>query len=407
MVLAAIVWAAVVVTAAVALVELFVLVVGGRRLVAAARQQSTVEDDAAMASPLTPPVTIVMPWYEGETVERLAATESLRYPDVEVIVVCANPAETARLRSSYGLVDIPVVPPEDLPTRVDIVSTSIPADGTGLLVVEVRSPANPADLMNVGAGLARTGLLCVVRPDTILTDDTLLRLARPFRDRPRATLAASAVARPAGCGVIRHDQVVARRWPMGGADRFRFVGELRRAVLRHAANVDNRAITEAGGLLLVRREQLQEAGGFRPRLGGEDDDLRLRTTMLQRESAGRTRRVTPVATPVAWRVSDDDDELLGRRSPGWGWWALGGPIFLGAIAVGGLTGVLGVGLGLFDWPLLGLLAVTGVLLPATVSLAAVAVDDLAFPKQGSQGELLATVGAALAEPFGLGRAAGR
>ena len=77
---------------------------------------------------------------------------------------------------------------------------------------------------------------------------------------------------------------------------------------------------------------------------------------------------------------------------------------LGALAVGGLVGVLGVGLGSLEWPLLALVGVVGVLIPATIALAAVTLDDLAFPKQGSSFELLAGVAAAVVEPFGLGRA---
>jgi hypothetical protein len=72
--------------------------------------------------------------------------------------------------------------------------------------------------------------------------------------------------------------------------------------------------------------------------------------------------------------------------------------------VGGLVGVLGVGLGSLDWSLVGLVGVVGVLIPATIALAAVTMDDLAFPKQGSSFDLLASVAAAVVEPFGLGRA---
>ncbi|MGH9118167.1 MAG: hypothetical protein ACRD0A_09935 [Acidimicrobiales bacterium] len=400
--LAAIVWAGIAVLVTVAGAQLVVVVAGGRALAAAARRLSSAEDDAAMASPLTPPVSLIMPWYPGDTIERLSAVQALRYPDVEIIVVSSNAAETARLRAGHGLVEIPVVLPADLPSRVEVISAAVPRDGSGLLVVEVRGPANSADLLNVGAGLARTGLLCVVHPGVVLADDTLLRLALPFRDRPRDTLAATTVARPLEAGIIRQHHVVGRRWPSGWEHRFRLVAQLGCGVLRHAANFDNRALSEAGGLLLVRRAQTLDVGGFRPRLGTEDDDLRLRATRMQLGSARRTRRVAPVAIPLAWRATEVGETDV-RNGPGRRL-RIGGPIFLGTLAVAALAGLLGLGLGLLEWPLLGLLGVTGVLLPATVSLAAVAVDDLAFPKEGSSADVLATVGAALAEPFGLDRA---
>jgi cellulose synthase/poly-beta-1,6-N-acetylglucosamine synthase-like glycosyltransferase len=402
MVLAAIVWTGIGVLVVVAAAQIFIVAKGGRAMVVAARRLSAAEDDAAMASPLTPPVSIVMPWYEDDTIERLGAVQSLRYPDVEIIVVSSDATVTARLRAEFGLVEIPVVLPNDLPKRVEVTAAAVPPDGSGLLVVEVRAPANPADLLNVGAGLARTGLLCVLRPGVVLADDTLLRLARPFRDRPRDTLAATTIARPIEAAVVRHDQAAGRRWPVEWTGRFRLVDQLRSAVMRHAAGLDNRAVTEAGGLLLIRREQVFEAGGFRPRLGAEDDDLRVRATRMQLQSAGRTRRVAAVPNAVTWRAAHDG-EGEGRRPPGRRL-ALGGSIHLGVLAVAALVGLLGVGLDRLDWPLVALVGVIGVLVPAAISLAALAVDDLVFPKQGASSDLLASVAAALVEPFGLARA---
>jgi hypothetical protein len=400
--LAVIVWVGIAGLAVVCGIQLYVVVAGGRELASAARRYSAADDDAALASPLTPPVSIVVPWYQGDTIQRLGAVQALRYPDVEIIVVSAHAAETARLRASFGLVEIPVVLPSDLPSRVQVTSAAIPPDGSGLLVVEVRGPANPADLVNVGAGMARTGLLCVLRPGVVPADDTLLRLARPFRDRPRDTLAATAVARPIEAADMSHGHVVGRRWPAAWPGRFRLAGLLRSAVVRHAAGLDDRVLTEAGGLLLIRRDQVFEVGGFRPRLGGEDDDLRNRAIRMQRQRSRAGRRVAAVANPVVWRAPLEP-EAEGRPAPGRRA-ALGGPVHLGALAVSGLVGLLGVGLGWLDWPVVALVGVVGVLVPATISLGALAVEELCFPKHGSPGDVLAGAAAALAEPFGLARA---
>jgi hypothetical protein len=112
--------------------------------------------------------------------------------------------------------------------------------------------------------------------------------------------------------------------------------------------------------------------------------------------------VVPVPNPVVWRAPLETEaagrSLPGRRLP------LGGPVHLGALAVGGLVGLLGLGLGSLAWPVVALVGVLGVLVPATISMAVLAVGELCFPKQGSASDLLAGVAAAVAEPFGLGRA---
>ena len=389
MTLAAIVWAGIAVLwPRVSAAQLRVVVSGGRALAAATRRHGSVDDDAAMASPLTPPVSIVLPWYEDDAIERLhggAGAALSRGRD--------HRGERARGRDGpaagvFGLVEIPVVLPTDLPSRVEVTAAAIPRDGSGLLVVEVRGPANSADLVNVGAGLARD------RPGVRVPP-------RRGADRRHAPAPGPSLPRP----TARHpgrddDRPTARHWGRAPPPRrrpalARRMGrpvrprrQLRSAVLRHAAGLDNGAITEAGGLLLIRRDQAQEVGGFRPRLGAEDDDLRVRATRLQGQLAGRRRRVTPVAVPVSWRTP-----LRRGATPGSTAGATVRPRRTDALSApwrsAGLVGVLGVGLGLLEWPLLALVVVVGVLIPATIALAAVTVDDLAFPKHGSSFDLLA------------------
>lgn len=377
--------------AGVAIANTYVLIRGSRAMAAAARHHSVVDDDAAMASQLTPALSLVVPWCGADPVERLATMRSLRYPDLQIIVVSTGAEATAELSDALGLIDVPMVLPADLPSRVEVARALIPQDGTSLLVVEAVGPADETDLVNVGVGLARARGVVVLRKGMVLADDTLLRLARPFRDRPRATLATTSAARPLAAAILDQQRVVGWRWPPSWSGRVELVRRLRTAVLPHAAGVG-----PAGGLVLLRRDHVQEVGGFKPGTAATDDDLLHRVARMQVATARPPRVVEPVPAPICWRDGDAGDEPaaadhhLGGAGATW---------FRPVLLAAGLAGLAGLLVGEIDPGLVALLAVVGIAVPATLSLAALAAEDFAFPRRGGPGELGAAIVAALVEPF--------
>jgi hypothetical protein len=398
-VLDAVVVAGIGVLAVSVVVEAYIILRGGRALGLAARRHSPVEDEVAMASPLTAALSIVVPWCGANPGERLAPLRSLRYPELEVIVVCTPGRAITELVDAFDLVEIPVVFPAEGPGDGVRTRAYVPQDGTSLLVVEHPGPADESELANVGAGLARARAVTVLHPGVLLTDNTLLRMARPFRDQPRSTVATTTVARPLDAAVVEHERVVDRCWPRRWSARVELVRELRTSVLPHAAGFGGPdGLGEVGGLVLIRRDQMHEVGGYRPGARADDADLLRRAQRMQAVSRRDARVVTAVAAPVAWREVGSGRRTGGGRALGVGHRAFGLTLVVAAAA-----GLVGLGLGETPAGLVALLAVVGVLLPATLGIAALAIDELAFPRRGSLGDLLAGVAAAAIEPFRLWR----
>jgi hypothetical protein len=393
----AVVAAGIVVLATAALADAIVLLRGARALATAARHRSTTDDEAAMASPLTPALSVVVPWCGADPVERLATLRSARYPDLQIIVVSTEAAATSELTDEFGLVEVPMVLPADLPSGTAVARALVPRDGTPLVVVETTGRRDEADLLNIGVGLARARGVVVLHRGVLLADDSLLRISRPFRDRPRSIYAASAVARGLADGIVEHERVVGRRWPTTWGGRFDMVRRLRRAVLPHAAGLGHDALARPGGLLLIRRDHLEEVGGYRPEAGGTDADLLVRVERMPRAVDAPARVVAPSPAPICWRAAQGEEATPARRVGTSAAWFL--PVLAGSLVVAALGLVFGVvGAG----PVL-LVAVVGMLVPATMSLAALTADELTFPRTGPLGDLGAAAVAALVEPFRLAR----
>jgi hypothetical protein len=326
---------------------------------------------------------------------------SVRYPELEIIVVCTSGGSLDELVETFGLVEVPVVVPADAPGEGVRTRAYVPQDGTSMLVVEHPGPADESELANVGVGLVRARAVAVLHRGVVLTDNTLLRLARPFRDQPRATVATTSVARPLDTGIVEYERVVARCWPPRWKARLDMAHGLRTAVFRHAAGLSTGLSSGAGGLLLIRRDQVHEVGGYRPGADADDADLLRRARRMQTATGRTARVVAPVATPVTWRSFDPDAGRGGE--PIVAGLGIGHRGFGPALLIAGAAAVIGVATGEVPAGLAALLAVVGGLVPVTLAIAALAIDDLAFPRRGTLGDLLAGIAAAAVEPFRIWR----
>jgi hypothetical protein len=423
-VLSAIVVIGIVGLGVVAAVEAVTAALGGRAMVGALRRRRAMHDESVLASPLTPPIALIVARPGPDAVDRIRALFSLRYPELEVLVVDTRGSGTAkRLGEAFDLVSVPIVVPKLVPVGVTVSTSVVARDSSRLLVVEVEGDADIADLLNVGANLVRSRLVCALHADLVLSDDALLRLARPFMDDPRHTVASVAAARPLSGSTVHHGRVVATAWPPTWLTRMSEVDHLRSVVLE-ATLPSPRALLRTGGLLLMRRDHVLELGGFRSGWGSPDADLFRRVVHARLLDSPHSTSVA-ISTPICWRVGPetaselaalsraeglataqliDRDAIQGHRRllPRLGV-AVRTRAFLVPLLqlVAGLAAVIGLAIGQVSLALVILLAVVAVLLPATLSLATLAVEELTFSREGRFVDLGAMVVAALVEPIGV------
>jgi cellulose synthase/poly-beta-1,6-N-acetylglucosamine synthase-like glycosyltransferase len=270
-----------------------------------------------MQSPLTPPISLVVPAYnEGPgisaTVRSLLA---LNYPEFEVVIVNDGSKDNTlqTLIDDFDLHPVwrPYVP--RIPSRpVRGVYESI--RHKNLRVVDKENFGCKADAANAGLNLARHPLVAITDGDCILDASSLLRAVRPFVRDPDRTVAVGGTIRIAnGCQVVG-GRIAETGMPRGLLPRIQAVEYMRSFLLSRMA------WSWAGGLLIVSgafglfdRRTILEAGGFATDTLGEDMELVVRLHH-RLSDANADYRVRFVPEPVCWtEVPSSLRVLRGQR----------------------------------------------------------------------------------------------
>ncbi len=264
------------------------------------------------------PMTLICPAYNEEAgvVASVNSLISLRYPEFQVVVV--NDGSTdgtlARLIGAFRLHPSQRVVRQLLPTqevRAIYESAYVPN-----LVVVDKVNGGKADALNCGINLARYPLVCCMDGDSLLENDALLRIARPFMDRPDL-VASGGVIRPLnGCRVTPMG-IRGIFLPESWLARFQVVEYLRAFLFGRVglASLDSMFIV-SGAFGVFRKDVVVKAGGFETATIGEDFELVVRLHRCQREW-GRPYHITLVPDPVCWTEVPEDRKTLGRQRNRW------------------------------------------------------------------------------------------
>jgi cellulose synthase/poly-beta-1,6-N-acetylglucosamine synthase-like glycosyltransferase len=277
-------------------------------------------EDAA-ASPLTQPVSVLVPAFNEEAgiVPAVRALLALRYPEHEVVVVDDGSTDATfdRLRAGFDLVEVPRVVPVDVRSREPARSVHVPRDGRTRLVVVRKHNSGRSDSLNVAINASRYPLVAMVDADSILDPDALLVVAKPFADDPVRTVATGGVIRAVnGCRVLG-GRVVDVRMPRGWLPRIQVVEYLRAFLLgRTGWSRLQSLVLISGAFGLFRRDVVVEAGGLDPDTIGEDFELVMRLHHLLRRQR-RDYRLVFVAEPVSWTEVPSSRPVLGRQRRRW------------------------------------------------------------------------------------------
>ncbi|WP_067498801.1 glycosyltransferase [Actinoplanes sp. TFC3] len=277
--------------------------------------------DDMFRSPLTLPVSVIMPAYnEGPgIVAAVQAMTALRYPRYEIVVVDDGSSDDTfeQLRTGFELVEVPRVVPDDVAYRSQVLAVYVARANPETLTVVRKTNGGKADALNVGINLSRHPLICMVDADSVLDPDALLSVAKPFGDDPLRVAACGGVVRIAnGCKVIG-GRVVDVRMPKPWLLRIQVVEYLRAFLMGRTG------WSRLGGLVVIsgafgvfRRDLVVEIGGLDPGTIGEDAELvvRLHHHLRQRK---QDYRVIFVAEPVSWSEAPSSLRVLGRQRRRW------------------------------------------------------------------------------------------
>ncbi len=221
------------------------------------------------------------------------------------------------LQHEFDLIETAPALDDDVPTIGAVKSMHVPRSGEPLVVVRKESAGKKADALNVGINAARHPLVCMVDADSLLEEDALLRVARPFVDDPGRVVATGGVVRAANGSTVYRDRIEEVRQPRSWLARIQIVEYLRSFL------VGRTGWSRFGGLLIVsgafglfRRDVVVELGGLDHSTLGEDADLVASIHRRMRE-AGEEYRVVYVPEPVCWTEVPTSLAVLARQRRRW------------------------------------------------------------------------------------------
>jgi cellulose synthase/poly-beta-1,6-N-acetylglucosamine synthase-like glycosyltransferase len=222
--------------------------------------------DRIFRSPLTLPISIIVPAYNEEAtiVETVNAMRLLEYGEFQIVVVDDGSRDStlARLVERFALEAI------ERPVRKVIACRTIKnvyvSRTTTNLTVIAKENGGKADALNAGINVARYPLFCAVDADAILERDALLRVVKPFMERPRETVASAGIVRVANGCKVDSGRVVDVGVPRNNLARFQVVEYLRSFLAsRTAWSRAGALFIISGAFGLFKKDAVVEAGGYR------------------------------------------------------------------------------------------------------------------------------------------------
>jgi cellulose synthase/poly-beta-1,6-N-acetylglucosamine synthase-like glycosyltransferase len=272
-----------------------------------------------MQSEMTWPISVLIPAHDEEKtiVETVRSLLMINYGEFEIVVVNdgSSDATLRRLVEAYELRR------SDRPYKRSIPTAEVRAVYGSLahphLTVVDKEKGGKSDALNAAINLARYPLVCSIDADSIIEDNALLRVVKPFMEKPLETVAAGGIVRIVnGCEV--KDGRVTR---IGLSDRalpILQVVEYLRAFLTGRVGWSSlqSLLIISGAFGIYKKQEVIEIGGFTHDTDTEDLELLVRLHEHMRRKK-QPYRVVFVPDPVCWTEAPETLAVLARQRNRW------------------------------------------------------------------------------------------
>ncbi len=272
-----------------------------------------------MQSEMTWPISVLVAAHNEEKtiVETVRALLMVNYGEFEIVVI--NDGSTdgtlARLTEAFALTRM------DRPCQKTLRAQPVRAvygslDHPNLSVVD-KERGGKSDALNAGINLARYPLFCSIDADSIIEDNALLRVVKPFMDHPDETIAAGGIVRIVNGCEVKDGRVVRIELPDAYLPILQVVEYLRAFLSgRVGWSVLRSLLIISGAFGVYRRAEVLEIGGYSLDSDTEDLDLVVRLHRHMRLKR-RKYRVVFVPDPVCWTEVPTAMSALRRQRARW------------------------------------------------------------------------------------------
>jgi cellulose synthase/poly-beta-1,6-N-acetylglucosamine synthase-like glycosyltransferase len=272
-----------------------------------------------MQSDMTLPISLVVPAYNEEKtiVETIRSLQMVNYGEFEIIVVNDGSTDSTlmRLIQAYELRRIDKVYRRSIATR-EVRGIYGSLEYPNLMVVD-KVKGGKSDALNTGINLAKYPLFCSIDADSIIEDNALLRVVKPFMERPEETVAVGGIVRIANGCEVKDGHVTAIKLPDKMWPLFQVVEYLRAFLTgRVGWSVLRSLLIISGAFGLYKRQEVIEIGGYDHDTDTEDLELVVRLHEHMRRKK-EPYRIVFVPDPVCWTEVPSTMRVLSRQRLRW------------------------------------------------------------------------------------------
>ncbi len=288
------------------------------------RAHSQAEDTESawqlLVSDVAMPISLIVPAHNEETtiVSNVRSMLSLRYPDIEIIVINDGSKDRTLEVLTEAFELHPITRAHQLTIEHAPIRQLYGSARYGrLLVIDKENGQGKADASNAGVNLARNPLFCVVDADSLLEVEALLNSVRPFMEDPRHMVAVGGAIRVLNGCTVKDGQVMDGGLPKGLLPRVQYMEYIRAFLMsRLAWSRWGMLSIVSGAFGIFRRNLAIEVGGFERNTVGEDYEL---VTKIHRHMRDHKLpyAMRYVPEPVCWTEAPETFKILGNQRKRW------------------------------------------------------------------------------------------
>ena len=229
-----------------------------------------------LKSEMTLPISILVPAHNEERgiVDTVRSLLQLNYGEFEILVVNdgSKDGTLERLVRAFDLRTTDRIYRRTLPTgkvRGIYASLEVP----NLTVVD-KEKGGKSDALNAGINLSRYPLFCSVDADSVIEENALLRVVKPFMEHPEEMVAVGGIVRIVNGCEVRDGRVVKIGLPRRALPVFQVVEYLRAFLSgRIGWSVLRSLLIISGAFGLYKKSEVIEVGGYDSNTDTEDLEL--------------------------------------------------------------------------------------------------------------------------------------
>ncbi|MCI0658355.1 MAG: glycosyltransferase, partial [Acidobacteria bacterium] len=265
-----------------------------------------------LKSEMTWPISILVPAFNEEhgIVDTLRSLLQLNYGEFEVVVINdgSNDATLERLIKAFDLRQTDRVYRRTLPTskvRGIYASLEVPS-----LTVVDKEKGGKSDALNAGINISRYPLFCSVDADSVIEENALLRVVKPFMEHPEEMVAVGGIVRIINGCEVRDGRVTRIGLPRRALPVFQVVEYLRAFLSgRIGWSVMRSLLIISGAFGLYKKADVVAVGGYDSFT--DTEDLELVVKLHEHLKKQKTRyRIVFVPDPVCWTEAPEKFKTL-------------------------------------------------------------------------------------------------